>query len=234
MDIQGPPFVTKGGPGLLPSPLISHSPPTCIRTAPFSPRPHSHTHLCTLHVYTPCTRCTPTPPFTPVLQPCTYAPKALRLCLRVAPAPPRVVWLGGARRTAPVTGQEQPCDSPFPTSRPRAEAPDPETALSLSPFVCRCCLSPPPHPHPATVLSIHKLPASGATDISFPMKGWRATGDWAKVPREEDRVTIVQECLLHSGWQVRELQKLEEAPQSLELLSPRKELPAHSRSTQKF
>lgn len=41
---------------------------------------------------------------------------------------------------------------------------------------------------PAPVLSIHKLPASGATDISFPMKGWRATGDWAKVP--EDRVTV--------------------------------------------
>lgn len=38
------------------------------------------------------------------------------------------------------------------------------------------------------MLSIHKLPASGATDISFPMKGWRATGDWAKVP--EDRVTV--------------------------------------------
>nr|XP_014334259.1 PREDICTED: brain-specific angiogenesis inhibitor 1-like [Bos mutus] len=38
------------------------------------------------------------------------------------------------------------------------------------------------------LLSIHKLPASGATDISFPMKGWRATGDWAKVP--EDRVTV--------------------------------------------
>lgn len=40
----------------------------------------------------------------------------------------------------------------------------------------------------APVLSIHKLPASGAADISFPMKGWRATGDWAKVP--EDRVTV--------------------------------------------
>ncbi|ELW63437.1 Brain-specific angiogenesis inhibitor 1 [Tupaia chinensis] len=38
------------------------------------------------------------------------------------------------------------------------------------------------------VLSIHKLPASSAADISFPMKGWRATGDWAKVP--EDRVTV--------------------------------------------
>uniref|UniRef100_I3MWW4 Adhesion G protein-coupled receptor B1 n=1 Tax=Ictidomys tridecemlineatus TaxID=43179 RepID=I3MWW4_ICTTR len=38
------------------------------------------------------------------------------------------------------------------------------------------------------VLSIHKLPASSASDISFPMKGWRATGDWAKVP--EDRVTV--------------------------------------------
>ena len=45
-----------------------------------------------------------------------------------------------------------------------------------------------PRPPPRTVLSIHKLPASGATDISFPMKGWRATGDWAKVP--EDRVTV--------------------------------------------
>ncbi|XP_014643506.1 PREDICTED: brain-specific angiogenesis inhibitor 1-like [Ceratotherium simum simum] len=43
------------------------------------------------------------------------------------------------------------------------------------------CATPP-------VLSIHKLPASRATDISFPMKGWRATGDWAKVP--EDRVTV--------------------------------------------
>uniref|UniRef100_A0A8C5XHW2 Adhesion G protein-coupled receptor B1 n=1 Tax=Microcebus murinus TaxID=30608 RepID=A0A8C5XHW2_MICMU len=38
------------------------------------------------------------------------------------------------------------------------------------------------------VLSIHKLPASGATDVSLPMKGWRATGDWARVP--EDRVTV--------------------------------------------
>lgn len=49
-------------------------------------------------------------------------------------------------------------------------------------MLCLCC------PYPASVLSIHKLPASGATDISFPMKGWRATGDWAKVP--EDRVTV--------------------------------------------
>ncbi|KAM6215892.1 adhesion G protein-coupled receptor B1 isoform 2-T2 [Rhynchocyon petersi] len=38
------------------------------------------------------------------------------------------------------------------------------------------------------VLSIHKLPASRAMDISFPMKGWRATGGWAKAP--EDRVTV--------------------------------------------
>ncbi|XP_045142807.1 adhesion G protein-coupled receptor B1 [Echinops telfairi] len=38
------------------------------------------------------------------------------------------------------------------------------------------------------VLSIHKLPASRAMDISFPMKGWRATGGWAKGP--EDRVTV--------------------------------------------
>lgn len=61
-------------------------------------------------------------------------------------------------------------------------------SLSLPPGVCLCCLPPAPAPAPAPVLSIHKLPASGATDISFPMKGWRATGDWAKVP--EDRVTV--------------------------------------------
>lgn len=50
---------------------------------------------------------------------------------------------------------------------------------------CLCSLLP---AVPAAVLSIHKLPASGATDISFPMKGWRATSDGAKVP--EDRVTV--------------------------------------------
>ncbi|XP_043861300.1 adhesion G protein-coupled receptor B1 isoform X3 [Dromiciops gliroides] len=38
------------------------------------------------------------------------------------------------------------------------------------------------------VLSIHKLPASGATDISFPMKGWRTPGDWSRM--SEDKVTV--------------------------------------------
>lgn len=67
VDIQGPPFVTKGGPGLLPSPLIS--PPTpCIRTAPFSPRPHSCTRTCVPYMYTlRAPTAHPTPPFTPVL-----------------------------------------------------------------------------------------------------------------------------------------------------------------------
>ncbi|XP_043923226.1 adhesion G protein-coupled receptor B1 isoform X2 [Protopterus annectens] len=38
------------------------------------------------------------------------------------------------------------------------------------------------------VLSIYKRPANGATDISFPMKGWRGMVDWAR--SSEDRVTI--------------------------------------------
>lgn len=67
------------------------------------------------------------------------------------------------------------------------ELPGPRLLVTqqLSMCLCPCCLWTGPS---APVLSIHKLPASGATDISFPMKGWRATGDWAKVP--EDRVTV--------------------------------------------
>ncbi|XP_038615928.1 adhesion G protein-coupled receptor B1 isoform X4 [Tachyglossus aculeatus] len=38
------------------------------------------------------------------------------------------------------------------------------------------------------VLSIHKLPASGAPDISFPMKGRQGPADWARV--SEDKVTV--------------------------------------------
>ncbi|XP_010857117.1 PREDICTED: brain-specific angiogenesis inhibitor 1 [Bison bison bison] len=59
------------------------------------------------------------------------------------------------------------------------------------------------------VLSIHKLPASGATDISFPMKGWRATGDWAKVP--EDRVTV-SKSVFSTGLAGEGLRGLEELP----------------------
>lgn len=78
------------------------------------------------------------------------------------------------------------CEHPRPPLRhPRAKAPGHITALCLLVPVHLCHPLP---PAPVAVLSIHKLPASGATDISFPMKGWRATGDWAKVP--EDRVTV--------------------------------------------
>ncbi|XP_051791791.1 adhesion G protein-coupled receptor B1 isoform X3 [Erpetoichthys calabaricus] len=38
------------------------------------------------------------------------------------------------------------------------------------------------------VLSIHKRSANGATDISFPMKGWRGMVDWAR--NSEDKVTV--------------------------------------------
>ncbi|XP_030409759.1 adhesion G protein-coupled receptor B1 isoform X3 [Gopherus evgoodei] len=43
------------------------------------------------------------------------------------------------------------------------------------------------------VLSIHKVPASAATDISFPMKGWRGMVDWART--SEDKVTISKSIL---------------------------------------
>ncbi|XP_074981007.1 adhesion G protein-coupled receptor B1 isoform X8 [Caretta caretta] len=43
------------------------------------------------------------------------------------------------------------------------------------------------------VLSIHKLPANAATDISFPMKGWRGMVDWART--SEDKVTISKSIL---------------------------------------
>ncbi|NXD14389.1 AGRB1 protein, partial [Nothocercus nigrocapillus] len=46
------------------------------------------------------------------------------------------------------------------------------------------------------VLSIHKLPAHAATDITFPMKGWRGMVDWAK--NSEDKVTI-SKSILSSG-----------------------------------
>uniref|UniRef100_A0A4W3GFJ9 Adhesion G protein-coupled receptor B1 n=1 Tax=Callorhinchus milii TaxID=7868 RepID=A0A4W3GFJ9_CALMI len=38
------------------------------------------------------------------------------------------------------------------------------------------------------VLSIYKRPAIGATDINFPMKGWRGMVDWAR--NSEDKVTV--------------------------------------------
>ena len=78
------------------------------------------------------------------------------------------------------SGRAGPCER----RGPGTEAPVAQR-LSVCLSVCPCCLWAAPS---APVLSIHKLPASGATDISFPMKGWRATGDWAKVP--EDRVTV--------------------------------------------
>ncbi|KFV88521.1 Brain-specific angiogenesis inhibitor 1, partial [Struthio camelus australis] len=46
------------------------------------------------------------------------------------------------------------------------------------------------------VLSIHKLPAHAATDITFPMKGWRGMVDWAK--NSEDKVTV-SKSILSSG-----------------------------------
>jgi len=46
------------------------------------------------------------------------------------------------------------------------------------------------------VLGIHKLPANAATDITFPMKGWRGMVDWAK--NSEDKVTV-SKSLLSSG-----------------------------------
>ncbi|KFV66234.1 Brain-specific angiogenesis inhibitor 1, partial [Dryobates pubescens] len=46
------------------------------------------------------------------------------------------------------------------------------------------------------VLGIHKLPAHAATDITFPMKGWRGMVDWAK--NSEDKVTV-SKSILSSG-----------------------------------
>ncbi|NWU57571.1 AGRB1 protein, partial [Dromas ardeola] len=46
------------------------------------------------------------------------------------------------------------------------------------------------------VLGIHKLPANAATDITFPMKGWRGMVDWAK--NSEDKVTVSR-SILSSG-----------------------------------
>ncbi|NXC87465.1 AGRB1 protein, partial [Cercotrichas coryphoeus] len=49
------------------------------------------------------------------------------------------------------------------------------------------------------VLGIHKLPANAATDITFPMKGWRGMVDWAK--NSEDKVTV-SKSILSSGLSV--------------------------------
>ncbi|XP_040444030.1 adhesion G protein-coupled receptor B1 isoform X1 [Falco naumanni] len=46
------------------------------------------------------------------------------------------------------------------------------------------------------VLGIHKLPANAATDITFPMKGWRGMVEWAK--NSEDKVTV-SKSILSSG-----------------------------------
>ncbi|XP_066547126.1 adhesion G protein-coupled receptor B1 isoform X2 [Amia ocellicauda] len=43
------------------------------------------------------------------------------------------------------------------------------------------------------VLSIHKRPVRGATDINFPMKGWRGMVEWAR--SAEDKVTISRNAL---------------------------------------
>ncbi|KAH0617389.1 hypothetical protein JD844_015513 [Phrynosoma platyrhinos] len=43
------------------------------------------------------------------------------------------------------------------------------------------------------VLSIQKLPANAAKDITFPMKGWRSMVDWARTA--EDRVTVSKNIL---------------------------------------
>lgn len=58
--------------------------------------------------------------------------------------------------------------------------------VSLPGFIS--CFSP--------VLGIHKLPANAATDITFPMKGWRGMVDWAK--NSEDKVTV-SKSILSSG-----------------------------------
>uniref|UniRef100_A0A6Q2YG89 Adhesion G protein-coupled receptor B1a n=1 Tax=Esox lucius TaxID=8010 RepID=A0A6Q2YG89_ESOLU len=44
-----------------------------------------------------------------------------------------------------------------------------------------------------TILSIHKRPVAGNTDINFPMKGWKGMMDWAR--SSEDRVTISKNIL---------------------------------------
>ncbi|KFW88980.1 Brain-specific angiogenesis inhibitor 1, partial [Manacus vitellinus] len=49
------------------------------------------------------------------------------------------------------------------------------------------------------VRGIHKLPANAATDITFPMKGWRGMVDWAK--NSEDKVTV-SKSILSSGLSV--------------------------------
>lgn len=47
-----------------------------------------------------------------------------------------------------------------------------------------------------TVLSLHKRPVAGDTDISFPKKGWMGTEDWAR--NSEDKVNI-SKSIVSSG-----------------------------------
>ncbi|XP_053736524.1 adhesion G protein-coupled receptor B1-like isoform X2 [Synchiropus splendidus] len=44
------------------------------------------------------------------------------------------------------------------------------------------------------ILSIHKRPVVGRTDISFPMKGWRGMADWARTSK--DRVHIPKNIMI--------------------------------------
>ncbi|XP_052000372.1 adhesion G protein-coupled receptor B1-like isoform X6 [Xyrauchen texanus] len=44
------------------------------------------------------------------------------------------------------------------------------------------------------VLSIHKRPVAGNTDINFPMKGWRGMVDWAR--NSEDKVRVAKNILV--------------------------------------
>lgn len=59
-------------------------------------------------------------------------------------------------------------------------------------FFCNMSANTHKYSFPAAVLSIHKRPAA-ASDISFPMKGWRGMVDWAR--SSEDRVTITKNIL---------------------------------------
>ena len=170
MDIQGPAFVTKGGPGLLPSPLIS--PPTpCIHTPPFSPTPHSHTGTCVPYTYTlsaPTVHPHPDSPHSYTHSPVPYAPNALRPVHPVYPLhTPRVVWLDGPANTAPVLSQEQPRDGPtqLPVPGPRLR--------TLKPLCLRLPLSvavvshlPPPPTPPQSSASTSSQPAEPPTSAS--------------------------------------------------------------------
>lgn len=170
MDIQGPAFVTKGGPGLLPSPLIS-PPPPCIHTPPFSPTPHSYTRTCAPYTYTVCAPTVhphPDSPHSYTHSPVSSAPNALRPVHPVYPLhTPRVVWLGGPTNTAPVLSQEQPRDGP-------TQLPVPGRRLrTLKPLCLRLPLSvavvshlPPPPTPPQSSASTSSQPAEPPTSAS--------------------------------------------------------------------